>query len=142
MSDITITVNGGNNQILPNATHAEQHFHYHGVGSSPAVESEEQASSNEEDRQRLSLYINKVEDLDKYISLLATCKTASEVGEVVALMCENEPNLDSTRIAKESFIRLLLPFIPNVGKGKGIDNLRIQIDKAWTARKKASRNQK
>lgn len=142
MSDITITVNGGNNQILPNATHAEQHFHYHGVGSSPAVESEEQASSNEEDRQRLSLYINKVEDLDKYISLLASCKTASDVGEVVALMCENEPNLDSTRIAKESFIRLLLPFIPNVGKGKGIDNLRIQIDKAWTARKKASRNQK
>ena len=142
MSDITITVNGGNNQILPNATHAEQHFHYHGVGSSPAVESEEQASGNEEDRQRLSLYINKVEDLDKYISLLATCKTASEVGEVVALMCENEPNLDSTRIAKESFIRLLLPFIPNVEKGKGIDNLRIQIDKAWKARKKASRNQK
>ena len=142
MSDITITVNGGNNQILPNATHAEQHFHYHGVGNSPAVESEEQASSNEEDRQRLSLYINKVEDLDKYISLLASCKTASDVGEVVALMCENEPNLDSTRIAKESFIRLLLPFIPNVGKGKGIDNLRIQIDKAWTARKKASRNQK
>ena len=142
MSDITITVNGGNNQILPNATHAEQHFHYHGVGSSPAVESEEQASSNEEDRQRLSLYINKVEDLDKYISLFASCKTASDVGEVVALMCENEPNLDSTRIAKESFIRLLLPFIPNVEKGKGIDNLRIQIDKAWTARKKASRNQK
>ena len=142
MSDITITVNGGNNQILPNATHAEQHFHYHGVGSSPAVESEEQASGNEEDRQRLSLYINKVEDLDKYISLLATCKKASDVGEVVALMCENEPNLDSTRIAKESFIRLLLPFIPNVEKGKGIDNLRIQIDKAWTARKKASRNQK
>ena len=142
MSDITITVNGGNNQILPNATHAEQHFHYHGVGSSSAVGSEEQASSNEEDRQRLSLYINKVEDLDKYISLLATCKKASDVGEVVALMCENEPNLDSTRIAKESFIRLLLPFIPNVEKGKGIDNLRIQIDKAWTARKKASRNQK
>ena len=142
MSDITITVNGGNNQILPNATHAEQHFHYHGVGSSPAVESEEQASSNEEDRQRLSLYINKVEDLDKYISLLASCKTASEVGEVVALLCEKEPKLDFTLIDKESVIRLLLPFIPNVEKGKGIDNLRIQIDKAWTARKKASRNQK
>ncbi len=56
MSDIIITVNGGNNQIMPNATHAEQHFHYHGVGSSPAVEPEEQDSGNEEDRQRLSLY--------------------------------------------------------------------------------------
>lgn len=142
MSDITITVNGGNNQIMPNATHAEQHFHYHGVGGFSAVKQEEKASVNDEDRQRFSLYINKVEDLNKYISLLASCKTASEVGEVVALMCENEPNLDSTRIAKESFIRLLLPFIPNVEKGKGIDNLRIQIDKAWTGRKKASRNQK
>lgn len=142
MSDIIITVNGGNNQIMPNATHAEQHFHYHGADTPPAAESEEQASGNEEDRQRFSLYINKEEDLDKYISLLASCKTASEVGEVVALMCENEANLDSTRIAKESFIRLLLPFIPNVEKGKGIDNLRIQIDKAWTARKKSLRNQK
>ena len=24
---VNITINGGNNQILPNATHAEQHFH-------------------------------------------------------------------------------------------------------------------
>ena len=142
MSDIIITVNGGNNQIMPNATHAEQHFHYHGVVPPPAAKPEDKSSSNGEDRQRLSIYINKVEDLDKYISLLSTCKTASEVGEVVATMCENEPDIDSDRIAKQSFIRLLLPFIPNVEKGKGIDNLRIQIDKAWTARKKALRNQK
>ena len=93
-------------------------------------------------RQGIEIPFIKVEDLDKYISLLTTCKTASEVGEVVATMCENEPNIDSDRIAKESFIRLLLPFIPHVEKGKGIDNLRIQIDKAWTARKKALRNQK
>ena len=26
---ININIHGGNNQILPNATHAEQHFHYH-----------------------------------------------------------------------------------------------------------------
>lgn len=142
MSDIHITINGGNNQIMPNATHAEQHFHYHGTEAPPAAKQEDKSSASDEDRQHLSIYINKVEDLDKYISLLSTCKTASEVGEVVATMCENEPNIDSDRIAKESFIRLLLPFIPNVEKGKGIDNLRIQIDKAWTARKKALRNQK
>ena len=67
---------------------------------------------------------------------------AAEVGEVVATMCENDPDIDSDRIVKQSFIHLLLPFIPNVEKGKGIDNLRIQIDKAWKARKKALRNQK
>ncbi len=26
---VSINIHGGNNQILPNATHAEQHFHYH-----------------------------------------------------------------------------------------------------------------
>lgn len=26
---VNIHINGGNNQILPTATHAEQHFHYH-----------------------------------------------------------------------------------------------------------------
>ena len=26
---VNINIHGGNNQILPNATHAEQHFHYH-----------------------------------------------------------------------------------------------------------------
>ena len=142
MSDITITINGGNNQILPNATHAEQHFHYHEAEMPPASNPEEKESANDEDRRRLSLYINKVETLNQYISHLSACKTASEVGEVVATMCENELNVDSARIVKESFIRLLLPFIPNVEKGKGIDNLRIQIEKAWTARKKALRNPK
>lgn len=142
MSEITITVNGGNNQIMPNATHAEQHFHYHGAEHSPTTHSDDQTSASDEDRQRLSIHIKKEEDLDKYISLLSTCKTATEVGEVVATMCENEPEIDSDRIVKRNFIRLLLPFIPNVEKGKGIDNLRIQINKAWTARKKALRNQK
>ena len=142
MSEITINVNGGNNQIMPNATHAEQHFHYHGAEHTPTTQSDDQASDSAEDSQRLSIYINKEEDLNKYIFLLSTCQTATEVGEVVATMCENEPEIDSNRIAKQSFIRLLLPFIPNVEKGKGIDNLRIQIDKAWTLRRKALRNQR
>ena len=142
MSEITITVNGGNNQIMPNATHAEQHFHYHGAENSSTTQSDDQTSASDEDRQRLSIYIKKEEDLDKYISLLSTCTTAAEVGEVVAIMCENVPDIDSDRIIKQSFILLLLPFIPNVEKGKGIDNLRIQIDKTWKARKKALRNQK
>ena len=141
MSDIIITVNGGNNQIMPNATHAEQHFHYHGTENSSTTQSDDQTSASDEDRQRLSIHIKKEEDLDKYISLLSTCKTAAEVGEVVATMCENEPEIDSDRIVKRNFIHLLLPFIPNVEKGRGIDNLRIQINKAWTARKKALRNQ-
>ena len=142
MSEITINIYGGNNLVMPNATHAEQHYHHHSEEPSPSENQALEPSPHEEGHQRLSIYINKVEDLNGYISLLTTCKTASEVGEVIATMCENEPSIDSALIAKECFIRLLLPFIPNVEKGKGIDNLRIQIDKAWTARRKALRQQK
>lgn len=140
MPEITINISGGNNQILPNATHAEQHFHYHGVEAPPAIESKSRETANDEDRQRLSLYINKEEDLDKYLSLLRTCRTAAEVGEVVATMCENEPQVDSERIVKGSFIKLLLPFLTHVTKGKGIDNLRCCINEAWASRRKALRN--
>lgn len=105
MSEITININGGNNQILLNATHAEQHFHYDGV--EPPSDS-----------------------------------TAAEVGKVVATMCENEPLVDSDRIIKGSFIKLLLPFLSNVAKGRGIDNLRCCINDAWTSRRKALRHAK
>jgi hypothetical protein len=55
-------------------------------------------------------------------------------------MCENEPYLDEVRIDKENFIETLIPFLTGVDKGKGVDNLRIQIDKAWAERKRALRN--
>ena len=34
---IVINISGGNNQILPVATHAEQHYHYHTAGTGGAV---------------------------------------------------------------------------------------------------------
>lgn len=139
MSEMTINIYGGTNQILPNATKAEQHFHYHGVEAPPAIESKSRETANDADRQRLSLYINKEEALDKYLSLLRTCRTAAEVGEVVATMCENEPQVDSDRIVKGG-IKLLLPFLTHVTKGKGIDNLRCCINEAWASRRKALRN--
>lgn len=58
------------------------------------------------------------------------------MGEAVAEMCVNEPKLNGELIAKERFIRLLLPFLVKVEKGKGIDNLRVNINNAWLSRKK------
>lgn len=89
----------------------------------------------------VSLYINKVESLRGYISLLTACKTAKEVGEVVATMCQNEEAIDADLIARKDFIHLLLPFLTNVKTGKGVDNLRLYINNAWDARKKALRQQ-
>ena len=34
---IVINISGGNNQILPVATHAEQHYHYHTADTGGAV---------------------------------------------------------------------------------------------------------
>ena len=92
-----------------------------------------------EEEQRLAIYINKVETLRGYISLLTACKTAREVGEVVATMCQNEEAIDAELIVKKEFIHLLLPFLTNVTSGRGVDNLRLYINNAWDARKKAIR---
>ena len=82
---------------------------------------------------------DKVKSLRGYISLLTACKKAKEVGEVVATMCQNEEAIDADLIAKKDFIHLLLPFLTNVKTGKGVDNLRLYINNAWDARKKAIR---
>jgi len=137
---ITFNIYGGSNQILPNATKAEQHFY----GDQFAKEALRKGAVTErpltDDERRLLMFVEKEESLRKYVASLAVCKTAAEVGQVVAIMCENEPHLDEVRIAKENFIKTLLPFITSFERGKGIDNLRIQIDKAWQERKHILKN--
>lgn len=139
-SNIIFNISGGNNQILPNATKGEQHFY----GDQFAKELLQKGAAAEapltDDERRLSVFVEKEEALRNYVASLKACKTAAEVGQVVATMCENEPRLAEKRIAKTDFIEKLIPFITGVEKGKGIDNLRIQIDNAWTERKRALRN--
>lgn len=135
-NNITFNIYGGSNQILPNATKAEQHFY----GDQFAKEALSKGAAAEppltDDERILAVYVEKEESLRNYVASLAACKTAADVGRVVAMMCENEPHLDETRIVKQNFIETLQPLIPGVEKGTGIDNLRIQIDKAWQERKR------
>lgn len=139
-NNIIFNISGGNNQILPNATEANQYFY----GDQFAKEALRKGTSAVEpltdDERRLLVYVEKEESLRNYVASLKACKTAAEVGQVVALMCENEPHLDEVRIAKEQFIDILIPFLTSVEKGKGVDNLRIQIDNAWKERKRVLRN--
>lgn len=141
-TSIIFNISGGNNQILPNATKAEQHFY----GDQFAREALRKGAPAEapltDDERRLLMYIEKEASLRNYVASLAACKTAAEVGRVVASMCENEPRLDEKRIAKAEFIETLLPFMTGVGRGRGIDNLRIAIDNAWQERKRSLRNNK
>lgn len=133
---ITFNIYGGSNQILPNATKAEQYF-YGDQFAKEALRKETVAEPPlTADERRLAVYIEKEESLRSYIASLAACKTAADVGEVVALMCENEPHLVEERVQKAKFIEVLLPLIPGVKKGRGIDNLRIQIYNACEERKR------
>ena len=134
-SSIIFNISGGNNQILPNATKAEQHFYgdrfaeealRHGAAESPLTD----------DERRLLLFIEKEESLRNYVARLKACKTATEVGRVVAIMHENEPRLTKERVVKEEFIKTLIPFITGVDKGRGIDNLRVQINNALAEHKR------
>lgn len=137
---ITFNIYGGSNQILPNATKAEQHFYgdqfakealRKGVVPEPTLTDEER---------RLLVFVEKEESLRNYVACLAVCKTAAEVGKVVAMMCENEPGLTAERIVKKEFIEKLIPFINGVESGRGIDNLRSQINTAWSERKRNLKN--
>lgn len=138
-SNVAFNIYGGNNQILPNATEAVQNFYGDQFADQKLHSEGESTDAPNEDEQRLAIYINKVKSLRGYISLLTACKKAKEVGEVVATMCQNEEAIDADLIAKKDFIHLLLPFLTNVKTGKGVDNLRLYINNAWDARKKAIR---
>lgn len=137
---IIFNISGGNNQILPNATKAEQHFY----GDQFAKEALRKGAAAEppltDGERRLLMFIEKEESLRNYVAQLAVCKNAAEVGKVVALMCENEPRLTAERIIKKEFIETLLPLIPGVEQGRGIDNLRIQINNAWQENKRILKN--
>ena len=139
-TNIIFNISGGNNQILPNATKAEQHFY----GDQFAKEALRNGATAEQpltdDERRLAMFVETEESLRNYVASLKACKTAAEVGQVVAVMCENESHLFESRVAKADFIEKLIPFLTNVEKGKGIDNLRIQIDNAIQERKRALRN--
>ena len=135
-SNIIFNISGGNNQILPNATKAEQHFY----GDQFAKDALRNGATAEppltDDERRLAMFVETEESLRNYVASLKACKTAAEVGKVVAVMCENEPHLFESRVAKADFIEKLIPFLTNVEKGKGIDNLRVQIFNACQERKR------
>lgn len=135
MSDINIIINGGNNQILPNATDAVQNFYGDKLSEKHPCEmpSEENVLPEVE---KLTLYINK-ENIPQYIALIGECKTASELAKVVVDMVVQEPKLNAEEMVKERFIRLLLPFALKITKGATVDNVRQRINDAWAKRPKS-----
>ena len=140
MSDVTININGGNNQILPNATEAVQNF-YGDQFAEYILKKQDEDDEFFTQKERLTPYINK-ENINGYLAQIGECNNATELAKVVVQMCEQEPRLTQEEIVKERFISLLLPFAKQLSKGRGVDNLRARINDAWAARPKTKPLQK
>lgn len=121
---IVFNISGGNNQVLPNATHAEQHFHYHnGEAVVTGIAS------------RLAIYINKEEDRQRFIPLVRSCQSAAEVGRIAVSMVQEVPGLTIDTAKTEPFITILLSLATGVTTGVTVPNFRKAIDNAWFSRK-------
>lgn len=136
-SNVIFNISGGTIQIAPNATTQQQIFYGDQFVERMHPSEEKASEALTEDEQHLAIYINKVESLRNYVASLTACQSAKEVGEVVATMCQNEEAIYAELIVKADFIKRLLPFLAKMKSGKGIDNLRVYINDAWVARKKA-----
>ena len=93
MSDITITIHGGNNQILPNATEAIQNFYVGEYCGETSQEEGDGRSGLMPETIRFRAYINKEEDLERYLAQIVECRTVTELAQVILVMQENEPKI-------------------------------------------------
>ena len=139
-NSIIFNISGGNNQILPNATKAEQHFYGDQFAKEALRKGSPEVLPLTDEERRLAMYVANEDLVRSYVANIKACQTAAEVGQVVATMCENEPRIDETRIVTKAFIEILVPFMTGVETGKGIDNIRNAINNAWAERKRTLRN--
>lgn len=134
MSDVNITINGGNNQILPTATEGVQNF-YGDQLAEKFLSANQQNEGLPIEAQKLLHYIDK-ERLPRYLTLLGECRSATELGQIVVDMQAQEPKLRKEEIVKERFIQLLLPLAPKLTKGTSVDNVRARINDAFARKPK------
>ena len=143
---VNIHIYGGTNQVLPNATQAvqyiysgetipESHREDHPDEASPYAYTQDQ----EQAFSRLLIYIGDEQALRGYLSVLASVRTAREVGEAIVTVWQNENGVSEELIVKESFFSLFIPFLTGVSKGLTPSNIRTYINEALVARKKAIR---
>lgn len=130
-ASIIFQISGGNNQILPNATKAEQNFYgdkYIEEVLKPKDETEEAQLSPE--ATRLSLYINNVEVLADYVAKLSVCATAKDIALVVMDMVNDQDvKVDQYNMVKQEFIQVLQPLAPKVTCK--VDNIRKYINEKY-----------
>lgn len=139
--NIIINISGGNNQILPNATHAEQHFHGHVAKEpQPKVEDLDTAEYKQPASYEIApfaSYVKEVEVLDYYCRKMSFCTSARLLADIVMEMLINDSvKVDKDEIVRQRFINTLLPLCPQITTGRTISNVRAYINDALAKMKK------
>lgn len=139
--NIIINISGGNNQILPNATHAEQHFHgYAAKEAQPKVEDLDTAEYKQLASYEITPFASYVKDeevLDYYCRKMSFCTSARLLADIVMEMLINDSvKVDKEEIVRQRFINTLLPFCPQITTGRTVSNIRAYINDALAKMKK------
>ena len=139
MSDITINFYGGTQQVNPSATTAVQNFYGDQFAKEKLKEEAMSQLNLSPEAIKFSKYINKVEDMPRYLSLLASCESATDLAQVVMTILEAEPKVTEEEVVKQRFIETILPLCPKMAaneRGNSIDNIRARINDALAKRPK------
>ena len=140
MNDVTININGGNNQILPNATEAVQNFYgdqfAEKILSKKEADEDSSSDADSPEARKLALYIGE-ECLPAFLAQIRDCNNATELALVVVSMFDQETKLTEEIVVRSSFIQLLLPFATNITSGRSVNNIRARINDALIARRKS-----
>ena len=132
MSDVTINIYGGNNQILPNATEAVQNFYVNDHAGQLQVTQTTSASFSPE-AEKLTRYFAQDRILG-FLDQIRGCNSATELAQFVVSMLNQETRLTEETVVKECFIILLLPLATNITTGRSVNNVRARINDALEAR--------
>lgn len=130
MPDVIFNIYGGTQQVNPNATTAVQNFYGDQFAAEKLREEALGGLDLSPEANQFALYIDKVEDMPSYLSLLSGCTTATELAQVVMKLMESEPKITKEEVVRERFIEKLVPLVPRIEKGLSIDNIRQRINDA------------
>ncbi len=135
-SSVTIIVNGGTNQILPNATHATQMF-YGGKHVTDSFTDDDGLSFDFDmdglddlssaDESSLSAYFFDEELLNRYVQRIGVCCSARDLARVlVDMVSDPSVSIDREQVVKRSFLEVVLSMAPRIATG--VDNLRYSVN--------------
>ncbi len=131
MATVIININGGNNQILPNATGAVQNFYgtefaHARIHNNMEEEGEDEAVRIA--RGTLCIYYSDEFELNDIIRRIADCRSASDLANLVVNDMHKHTILTSERMVSKDFIEALQQFL-TFKSGTSTGNIRAQINK-------------